>query len=83
MLKSEINKRIVAEARRRIAEAGLEHKLDLYPVTNVFTRRPRFWKSGDMCYFKVHMWDLNSLDEHDASAELDSRISAARTYFNI
>lgn len=58
MTKKEIQNRIVAEARIKIAEAGLEQKLDIYPVTNTFTRRLRYWKDGNICYFKVHMWDL-------------------------
>lgn len=83
MTKTEINNRIVAEARIKIAEAGLEQRLDIYPVTNTFTRRPRYWNDGNISYFKVHMWDLNKLSVEDISKELDSRISAARAHFGM
>ena len=83
MTKTEVNNRIVAEARIKIAEAGLEQGLDIYPVTNTFTRRPRYWNDGNISYFKVQMWDLNKLSEEDISKELDLRISAARAHFGM
>lgn len=83
MTKTEINQKIVAEARKKIADLGLEGKLDIYPVANTFTRRQRYWKDGTMNLFKVHMWDLNELSEKEISDELDARIAAARIYFRI
>jgi hypothetical protein len=83
MKKTELNKIIVAEARARISSLGLSSTLDIYPVENTFTRRPHYWTVGSTHFFKVHMWDLNSLDEAEWSAELDARISAARGHFNI
>ena len=43
MTKTEINAAIVAEARAKIKDLGLQGKLDIFPVENSFTRRPRYW----------------------------------------
>lgn len=83
MTKSEINKKIVVDARQKIAELGLEGKLDIFPVCNVFTRRPRYWKDGELNLFKVHMWNLNELDSEQISEVLEERIMAARMYFGL
>ena len=42
MTKTEINAAIVAEARAKIKDLGLQGKLDIFPVENSFTRRPRY-----------------------------------------
>lgn len=62
---------------------GLEGKLDIFPVCNVFTRRPRYWKDGELNLFKVHMWNLNELDSEQISEVLEERIMAARMYFGL
>ena len=83
MTKTAINNCIVAEARAKIAMVGLAQELDIYPVSNTCTMRPRYWTAGNIHYFKVHMWDLNKLSKRAISQELDARISAARAHFGI
>ena len=83
MTKTEINKRIIAEARGKIKALGLEGKLDIFPVANAFTHRPLYWMHGNTALFKVLMWTINYLDPNEISAELDDRISAARQHFKI
>lgn len=81
--KKQLNKIIVAEARNKISKIGLSVKLDIYPVETTFTRRPRYWTDGSMNFFKVHLWDLNSLDADAWSEGLDVRIDAARRHFGV
>ena len=84
MNKTERNKIIVAEARRKIASAGLSNVLDIFPVTTPFTKRPRYWTdSNGVHLFKVHLWDINELSDEDCSAELDVRIRNACAHFNL
>lgn len=84
MKKLEKNREIVAEIRGRLKDAGLEDVLDVFPVENSFTRRPRFWVDSDgVALFKVLMWDLNPLDKESLDAEIDRRIRAARRHFNL
>ena len=59
MTKTEVNNRIVAEARIKIAEAGLEQGLDIYPVTNTFTSRPRYWNDGNIIAIQPIMVPLS------------------------
>lgn len=83
MSKKEKNKKIIVEVRNRLAKAGISDRLEVFPVENTFTKRPRYWNNGETNLFKIHMWDLNSLDDEDCSAEIDQRISAARKYFKM
>lgn len=83
MTKNEINKRIVTEIREEIARKGLTGKLDVYPVENTFTRRPRFWNDGNVNLFKVHMWNLNLLEGEDLSNEIEARVIQATKYFGL
>jgi hypothetical protein len=83
MKKSEINAAIISEARVKIEALGLQGKLDIFPVSNTCTYRPRFWKEGGTALFKVLMWTINGLTWEEMSTELDSRISEARQYFGI
>lgn len=81
--KSEINSQIVAETRAKIEKFGLFGKLDVFPIANTFTYRPRYWSEGSMHFFKIHLWDINGLDAIERSKEIDDRISAAREYFGL
>lgn len=84
MRKLEKNSIIITEIRRKINEAGLAGKLDVFPVENTFLRRPRYWVDTEgVRLFKVLMWDLNSLDGETLEQEINSRITAARRYFGI
>lgn len=84
MRKLEKNKIITTEIRKRIKLLGLLGKIDVFPVENVCTRRPRFWLTSDGTgIFKILMWDLNDLDDNSLSKEIDNRIAEARRYFGI
>ena len=83
MTKTEINAAIVAEARAKIKDLGLQGKLDIFPVENSFTRRPRYWMKEGTALFKVLMWTINDLDADELSVELDERISEAREHFGL
>ena len=83
MKKHEKNKQIVAEIRLRIKKLGLEDKIDIFPVENVCTFRPRYWCSEGIGMFKVHMWDINQLEGKELSDAIDARITDARLYFRI
>lgn len=83
MTKKERNIEIVDMARRKLSEAGISDKMDIFPVENVFTRRPRYWNDGEKNLFKVHMWDLNDMSETDCEKEIDNRIREARRHFDI
>ena len=83
MRKKERNEQIVALTRKKLGDAGILDKLDIFPVENVCTRRPRYWNDGEKNIFKVHMWDVNSLSEQECENEIDRRIEAARRYFGI
>lgn len=83
MTKKERNIEIVDMARRKLSEAGISDKMDIFPVENVFTRRPRYWNDGGKNLFKVHMWDLNDMSETDCEKEIDNRIREARRHFDI
>lgn len=83
MTKKQRNSKIVEMTRRKLLEAGISDKLDIFPVENVFTRRPRYWNDGEKNLFKVHMWDINDMSEADCEKEMDHRIMAARRHFDI
>lgn len=83
MSKKEKNKKIITEIRIRLEKAGISDRLDVFPVENTLTKRPRYWNNGEKNLFKIHMWDLNSLDADDCSVQIDERISVARKYFRI
>lgn len=83
MTKKERNIEIVDMARRKLSEAGISDKMDIFPVENVFTRRPRYWNDVGKNLFKVHMWDLNDMSETDCEKEIDNRIREARRHFDI
>lgn len=78
------NRAIIADIRSRLKESGLDDVMDVFPVENTFTRRPRYWVDSDgVALFKVHMWNLNSLDKQSLDAEIDRRIREARRHFNL
>ena len=83
MLKKDRNKQIVALIRSKLNDAGISDRLDVFPIENPCTRRPRYWNDGKKNIFKVHMWDVNSLSEQECENEIDRRIEAARRYFGI
>ena len=83
MRKKERNEQIVALTRKKLGDAGILDKLDIFSVENVCTRHPRYWNDGEKNLFKVHMWDVNSFSEHECEDEIDNRIKAARCYFRI
>lgn len=66
-----------------IVQKGLAGKLDIFPVENTFTRRPRYWNDGNVNLFKVHMWDLNKLDGEQLSNEILEKVNQAVKYFNL
>ena len=83
MSKKERNNQIVAMTRKKLGDAGISDKMDIFPVENVCTRRPRYWNDGEKNLFKVHMWDVNAMSEKDCEIEIDNRIKAARKHFGI
>lgn len=83
MSKTERNKQIIAFARKKLDDEDLLNKLDIFPIENVCTRRPRYWNDGEKNYFKVHMWDINSLSEQECEKEIDKRIKEARYHFGL
>lgn len=83
MSKKEKNASIVKQMRDVIVQKGLAGKLDIFPVENTFTRRPRYWNDGNVNLFKVHMWDLNKLDGEQLSNEILERVNQAVKYFSL
>jgi hypothetical protein len=83
MSKKEKNASIVKQVRDVIVQKGLAGKLDIFPVENTFTRRPRYWNDGNVNLFKVHMWDLNKLDGEQLSNEILERVNQAVKYFSL
>ncbi len=83
MGKLDINKAIILETQKRLSKLGLEGKIDIFPVQNTFTCRPRYWKEGEVGLFKVLMWTVNSLEGQELSDEIDKRINDARKYFEV
>lgn len=85
MQKKQINKEIIHKLRMKLRTLKLEDKLDVFPIENTFTRRQRYWIDGQTgkAFFKVHMWNLNSLEEYELEQEINARISAARAYFQM
>lgn len=83
MSKKEKNASIVKQVRDVIVQKGLAGKLDIFPVENTFTRRPRYWNDGNVNLFKVHMWDLNKLDGEQLSNEISERVNQAVKYFSL
>ena len=83
MNKTERNKQIIAITQKKLEDAGISDKMDIFPVENVFTRRPRYWNDGEKNLFKVHMWDVNTMSEKECEIEIDNRINAARKHFGI
>lgn len=83
MSKTERNQQIIALIRSKLNDAGISDILDVFPIENTCTMRPRYWNDGEKNIFKVHMWDVNSLSEQECEKEIDSRIEAARRHFGI
>lgn len=83
MTKKERNKQIISMTRQKLTEAGIADKLDIFPVENTCTMRPRYWNDGEKNLFKVLMWDVNDMSESDCEKEMDNRIRAARKYFGV
>lgn len=83
MSKKEKNSSIIKQVRDIIAQKGLAGKLDIFPVENTFTRRPRYWNDGNVNLFKVHMWDLNKMDGEELSNEIIARVNQAAKYFGL
>lgn len=83
MTKREKNKQITAMTRRKLTDAGIVDKLDIFPVENTFTKRPLYWNDGEKNLFKVLMWDVNTMSEQECETEIDNRIKAARKHFGI
>ena len=83
MSKKERNEQIVALTIKKLNDAGILDRLDVFPVENVCVRRPRYWNDGEKNIFKVHMWDVNSLSEQECENEIDNRIKNARCHFGI
>lgn len=83
MTKKERNKQIIAMTRKKLVDAGISDKMDIFAVENVCTRRPRYWNDGEKNLFKVHMWDVNSMSEQECETEIDNRIKAARSHFGV
>lgn len=79
----EKNKKIVQEIQKEIKNQGLSDSLDVYPVENTSTRRPRYWTDGDIHLFKVHMWNLNKMDTDELTDEIKNRIDQAKGYFKL
>ena len=84
MSKKEKNKMIVKLTRNKLTRLGLKGKLDIFPVENTFTRRPRYWSDSEgTALFKVHMWDLNCLSGDKLADAIDTRIEQARAHFGL
>lgn len=83
MTKRERNKQITAMTRKKLTDAGIADKLDIFPVENTCTRRPRYWNDGEKNLFKVLMWDVNTMSEQECEEEIDNRIEAARKHFGV
>lgn len=83
MGKLDINKAIILEICKRISKLGLDGKIDVFPVQNTFTHRPRYWEEGGVGMFKVLMWSINSLEGKELSDEIDKRIREARAHFGV
>lgn len=81
--KTQLNDEIVALTRELIIQRGLGGKLDVFPVSNTSTRRPRYWKAGGVSLFKVHLWDINRLEPELWEYEINSRIDAACRHFKL
>ena len=67
----------------KIRYLGLADKLHMYPIPNTFTKRPHYWQKEGICFFKVHMWNLNTLIGDELEKEIDNRIALVRKHFNI
>jgi hypothetical protein len=83
MSKKERNKKIISMTRKKLGAAGILDKMDIFPVENICTRRPRYWNDGEKNLFKVHMWDINAMSEQECEKEIDNRIMEARKHFGI
>jgi hypothetical protein len=79
----EKNHTIVKMVRDEITRRGLAGKMDVYPVENTFTRRPRFWNDGCVNLFKIHMWDLNKLSGSELNDEITARVDQAQKHFSL
>ena len=77
------NQQIINRIHPIIAEDGLEGKLDVYPVENVCTRRPRYWNDGDTNLFKLLMWTVNKLPEDELESTLHLYIDNAKEHFGL
>lgn len=82
-MKKEINEIIKKTFAEEIAAKGLAGKLEVYACENTFQRRPKYWKKDTCCYFKVFLWELNILDEHEQRIEINNRIMQAINYFGL
>jgi hypothetical protein len=83
MNKTEKNKEIKKQVAMEIAARGLSGQLEMYGCENTFQRRPRYWRDGKVCFFKVLMWDINELEGEALTSEIDSRVTAAQKYFGL
>lgn len=83
MGKKERNKQIIAMTRKKLRDAGIFDEMDIFPVENVYIRRPRYWNDREKNLFKVHMWDINAMSEQECEEEIDNRINAARKHFRV
>ena len=85
MQKREKNQQIIKKVQDKIYTRGLYGKLAMFPVENVFTRRPRFWrdKNTGKAFFKVHMWDINTLEGAKLEEAIESLILDAVAHFGL
>ena len=68
----------------RIAEFGLEGKLEFDPIPNTFKRRnPYTQKADGTCVFTGFMWQMNKLSLEELSEEIDKRILIAANHFGM
>ncbi len=67
--------------KKKLTDADIADKLNIFSVENICTRRPRYWNDGEKNLFKVLIWDVNTMSEQEYEEELDNRIDAARNHF--
>lgn len=81
----ERNKEIERLVNAEISRRGLSGKLEVEPIDNTFTRRPRFFigKSDGIPRFKILMWSVNKLDDESLEREVKRRVSEAQQHFGL